>query len=99
MQQCQDISKSSVEDMERTGAVFDQITEAMSKISEMGLQVASAAEEQSAVAAEISENVNRVNSLSVENLEGSGRAVEASERFVEQAQQQQSLVQQFLPSR
>ncbi|MEH6648850.1 MAG: PAS domain-containing methyl-accepting chemotaxis protein [Motiliproteus sp.] len=99
MHQGQEISKSSVEDMERTGAVFDQITEAMSKISEMGLQVASATEEQSAVAVEISENVNRVNTLSMENLEGSNRAVEASERFVEQARQQQSLVQQFLPSR
>ena len=99
MQQGQEISKSSVEDMKRTGAVFDRITEAMSKISDMGLQVASATEQQSAVASEISENVNRVNNLSKDNLEGSNRAVAASERFLEQAKQQQGLVRQFLPAR
>ena len=99
MQQGQEISKSSVEDMKRTGAVFDRITEAMSKISDMGLQVASATEQQSAVASEISENVNRVNNLSKDNLEGSNRAVAASERFLEQAKQQQGLVRQFLPTR
>ncbi|MEH6472209.1 MAG: PAS domain-containing methyl-accepting chemotaxis protein [Halopseudomonas sp.] len=96
MQQGHEISKSSVEDMERTGAVFDQITEAMSRISDMGLQVASATEEQSAVANEISQNVNQVNNLSKENLESSNRAVIASQGFLEQAQQQQELVRQFL---
>jgi aerotaxis receptor len=97
MQQVQEISKSSVEDMKRTGAVFDQITQAMSRISDMGLQVASTTEEQSAVANEISQNINQVNNLSKENMEASNRAVAASQEFLNQAKQQQGLIRQFLP--
>ncbi|WP_207060771.1 PAS domain-containing methyl-accepting chemotaxis protein [Motiliproteus sp. SC1-56] len=96
MQRSQSISQSSIKDMERTGEVFDRITEAVARISEMGLQVASATEQQSAVAGEISRNVNQVNDLSIGNLEGSKRALQISERFNEQTGQQQRLIRQFM---
>ncbi|ERI54515.1 hypothetical protein N878_00355 [Pseudomonas sp. EGD-AK9] len=77
-----------------TIALID-IADAVSLITDMSLQIASAAEEQSMVAEDISKNIENVNGAAAEVTREAQNSVLASEALTELSAQQRLLVQQF----
>jgi methyl-accepting chemotaxis protein len=77
------------------GAALDRITEAVDRINDMNVQIASAAEEQTAVADEISQNIVHISTLADETAGGARQAAESSERLARAAGELNQLVQQF----
>ena len=95
MQDGQRQAKDSVERMQQAVPALQRVGEAVAVISDMNLQIASAAEEQSAVAEEVNRNVAGIRDVT-ESLSGqadeSARISQALNRL---ANQQQALMEQF----
>ncbi|MFP4146814.1 MAG: methyl-accepting chemotaxis protein [Halorhodospira sp.] len=75
-----------VSDSSRAGDSLNAITRAVSTISDLNTQIASAAEEQASTAEEINRNVTNIRDVAGETQQGMGRITEAADR-------QQQLVQ------
>lgn len=88
-------TESSVQCATRAGKSLEDITMAIRKISEMNTQIATAAEEQSAVAEEINVNVTKINELGQDTADAAYRNGEISQRQIHEARRQQQLVKQF----
>jgi methyl-accepting chemotaxis protein len=95
MENARQKAQVSVERAESAGASFEEITKAIAAISEMNIQIASAAEEQSTATDEISKNVTEISSASDRNEQASKDAAKASERLSEQAMELDRIVQNF----
>ncbi|BDY05210.1 methyl-accepting chemotaxis protein [Ferrimonas sp. YFM] len=72
-----------------------QISEAVSSITEMNMQIASAASEQSAVSNEINKNVNNINEIVAETSQRTHRAASAGEAMAQQSNTLSKLINQF----
>ncbi len=86
---------SSVEQASKAGAALDGIATAILEISDMNVQIASAAEEQSIVTEEINRNISTVNDFSARTTEGSKETAVASENLAMLATKMNDLVQRF----
>src|SRR5690606_5219249 len=81
MQRSQASMQTSVEQAGSAGGSIRQITTAVSQISEMNMQIATAVEEQSVVTAELNRNVTSISTTSV-RVAGTARGVgDAGERL------------------
>ncbi len=87
--------QSSVEGIEKTGTALEEISHAIHSITDMSIQIASASEEQSAVAEEISKNVNQISGLADGTTKNALQAQELVGALAEHAQRQKRLVEQF----
>ncbi|WP_076414179.1 methyl-accepting chemotaxis protein [Shewanella sp. UCD-KL12] len=85
----------SVSHAKSAGEALHMITESIGTITEMNTQIATAAEEQSAVSEEINANIVNINHAAEEAAEGANSTSTESERLAEMAQELQQLVQQF----
>lgn len=74
---------------------IQNIVNSISRISDMSMQVASAAEEQGLVSEEINRNVTKVSDLSIENMSGSEQISAASGELSRLAEDLQGMVSQF----
>jgi methyl-accepting chemotaxis protein len=72
-----------------------KIVNSMSKISDMSLQVATAAEQQGSVSEEVNRNVHTVSTLSLENMESTQDVSAASIELANLASQLDAIVKQF----
>ncbi len=88
-------AQAGVEQAAEAGASLEKITTAVATISDMNTQIASAAEEQSAVAEEINRNVVNINSMAEEVTHGAAQTSTSSESLAQLALQLQNLVRQF----
>lgn len=95
MEQSEKRTAESVEQAQVAAGALDNITRAVSVINTMNAQIASAAEEQSAVAEDINLNVTNIGHLAVEMVDGANEAKNASSGLTALAEQQRSLVEQF----
>ena len=95
MQAGQDKSENSVRKSEEAHAALQSIEVAVGEINDMNAQIASAAEEQSAVAEEINRNVVAIRDISSHTTEGVQQTVGASRSLLQVARQLQSLVNEF----
>lgn len=86
---------SCVEIASKAGTALDAITLAITAISDMNTQIASAAEEESSVISDINRNVEGINSLSEDNETFAEQATNASEQLAQLAANLQRLVGQF----
>ena len=86
----------SVEQANQAGAALEEITGAVSSISDMNTQIASAAEEQAVVADEINKNITTISSLGEQNATGANRTTEAARALSQIADQQQAMVEYFV---
>ncbi|WP_017937244.1 methyl-accepting chemotaxis protein [Zestomonas thermotolerans] len=95
MEQSQAKTGASVEHASQAAGALEAITEAVSVINDMNNQIASAAEEQSAVAEDINRNVTNIGQVANEVAGGADESSQASAEMTRLAEQQRRLVNQF----
>jgi methyl-accepting chemotaxis protein len=95
MEQGQERAHSGVEKAAGAGESLEAITRAVAAISDMNTHIASAAEEQSAVADEINRNISNISQVAEQNTENANQTSRASEELAHLASELQSLVSQF----
>jgi methyl-accepting chemotaxis protein len=88
-------AQTSVQQVAQTGASLEAITRAVSSITDMNTQIASAAEEQSAVAEEINRGIVSISQIGGQTAAGARQTATASEELARLAAQLQTLVGQF----
>ncbi|WP_312452770.1 methyl-accepting chemotaxis protein [Stutzerimonas nitrititolerans] len=86
---------SSVLQAQQAGSSLTSITIAVASISDMNTQIASAAEQQSAVSDEISQNVVNINQVADRVTESASQTAQASSQLAHLAAGLQTLVGQF----
>ncbi len=88
-------TEESVEQASQAGDALQAITKAVAAINDMNVQIASAAEEQSAVAEEINRNVVTITHIADETAQGAQETTDTSRSLASMAQQLRSMVNQF----
>ena len=95
MQQSSEQAAHGVDIAAGAGSSLEKITGAVSTIAEMNTHIASAAEEQSAVAEEINRNIANISHISESNSEGAGQTATASAQLASLATELQQMVARF----
>ncbi len=85
----------SVEYASKAGDALETITQAVGQISEMNTLIATAAEEQSAVAEEINANVSNISHVADDTATGANQVTSESEKLAQVAVELQTMVNQF----
>ncbi len=88
-------AQSGVEHANEAAEALDAITRAITIISEMNNQIASASEEQSAVTEEMNKNINSISLVSERTSEGAKQTTRSSDELAKLAAQLQELIAQF----
>jgi methyl-accepting chemotaxis protein len=86
---------NSVDLAARAGSALESISGVIDNINDMNHQIATASEEQSAVAEEINQNIINVNQVAEHTSEGAHRSVEAGGQMVAAIDRLEHLVVQF----
>ena len=95
MEQGQAQAQTGVEQASQAAASLSAITESVSVINDMNTQIASAAEEQTAVTEEINRNVVAINQAAGQTAAGAQQTTAASDELARLASDLQALVSQF----
>ena len=95
MEQGRNRTRSTVEQATKAGASLETITQAVSTIVEMNMQIASAAQEQTAVAEEINRNIVNISEVSDQTAHATQQLSQSSAELSHLAIDLQSLVNQF----
>ncbi|MFT0866820.1 methyl-accepting chemotaxis protein [Pseudomonas sp. CAM1A] len=95
MEDSQGKTDDSVLQASRAAEALESITQAVSVINDMNTQIASAAEEQSAVAEDINRNVINIGQVAGEVAGGADESSQASAELTKLAEQQRRLINQF----
>jgi len=95
MEKSREQAQSGVEQANEAAESLNAITRAVATITEMNTQIASAAEEQSAVSEEINKNVTSISQISEQAATGSEQTTSAANELAQLASQLQNLVGQF----
>ncbi|MCZ4324398.1 methyl-accepting chemotaxis protein [Pseudomonas anguilliseptica] len=95
MEDSQSKTEISVQQASQAAEALESITQAVSVINDMNTQIASAAEEQSAVAEDINRNVTNIGQVANEVAGGADEASQASAELTKLAEQQRRLINQF----
>lgn len=88
-------AKNSVDQTMSTGEAFTAIINDVTEINDMNMQIASAAEQQSAVAEEINRNVVTINQITEQSALGANQTAQASNALAQLAMDLQSSSAQF----
>lgn len=88
-------ARAGVEQTLKTTACLESIVNAISTINDMNVQIASAAEEQSAVSEEITRSVVAINDLTNETTDGALQTTEASHEVARLANALQEMLGRF----
>ncbi|WP_420794105.1 methyl-accepting chemotaxis protein [Pseudomonas chlororaphis] len=95
MEDSQNRTDESVQHAAKAAEALETITQAVSVINDMNTQIASAAEEQSAVAEDINRNVINIGQVANEVAGGADESSAASAGLTKLAEQQRRLINQF----
>jgi methyl-accepting chemotaxis protein len=95
MQQSRDTASQTAEDASAANAMLGRIREAITRINDMNLQIATAAEEQSATTEEINRNTTNIRDISHEVANGAEQQVRQCAVMVDQVGQQDRLLGRF----
>jgi len=85
----------SVEQAQRTGEALEKISEAVNIIKQMSVQIATAAEQQNAVSAEINRSVVEISDITDQTSAGAQQTASATNELNELADQLSAMVGQF----
>ncbi len=95
MHSSQTQAQSNASQIHQAVEALGKISEAVTVINDMNLQIASAAEEQSAVAEEVNRNVSTIRGVTETLTEQAGESAQISSQLNERANQQMKLMDQF----
>jgi aerotaxis receptor len=95
MEQGQAITRNSVEQANNANASLEEITQAVSRISDMSTQIATASEEQSSVTEEINRNINNINGVAEMTATASQETTDLTQELVKEAAALRAMVFQF----
>ncbi|CAD5106863.1 methyl-accepting chemotaxis protein [Zestomonas carbonaria] len=95
MEDSQAKTDDSVQQATEAAQALESITQAVSVINDMNIQIASAAEQQSAVAEDLNRNVTTIGQVAHQVASGASEASGASAELTRLAEQQRQLVNQF----
>ncbi|MCM8855266.1 MAG: methyl-accepting chemotaxis protein [Candidatus Thiodiazotropha sp.] len=95
MNQSREQARSVVEQATLAGTSLSTIAQSASEIDQMSSQIATAAEEQSAVADEMSRSIVRINDMTSQNASGANQTEQAGQELAQMASQLQEVVSQF----
>lgn len=95
METSQKQAKKGVEEAGNAGVALDAITVAVDAINSLNAQIASAAEEQTAVAEEINRNIVNISEIALETSTGSEQTAQAGQQVTNLAQELKRLANQF----
>jgi len=82
--------------VEKAAESLGVIAQAISIITDMNTQIASAAEQQTAVTTEITRNIENINQASAQTMEASNHNTSMNEELVSMVNQLNSLIEQFM---
>ncbi|WP_370295494.1 methyl-accepting chemotaxis protein [Pseudomonas benzenivorans] len=95
MQQSRDTASQTAEEASAANLMLGRIREAITRINDMNLQIATAAEEQSATTEEINRNTTNIRDISHEVANGAEQQVRQCAVMVDQVGQQDRLLGRF----
>lgn len=95
MNECQDLTKRSVDEMSNVSGALTAISNAVNTIEQMSHHIASAAEEQSATANEIESNTRNISEISEQTKHEALTAAELNQEMSDLASKQFLLVERF----
>ncbi len=95
MNQNRNHARATVDQAARAGSALQSITGAVARINDMNSQIASAAEEQGAVAEEINRNVVKISEVAEESAGGANRIAQASHELSALAARLQQMTARF----
>ncbi len=95
MQRSGELSDAAVEYAGRSGRALEVISDAVARINDMAGQIATAAEEQTAVAEEINRNVVQINEMGSQTAQGAEKTARASEELARMASDLKGMVGRF----
>jgi methyl-accepting chemotaxis protein len=95
MRHGRDKAEQSVGQAGKAGERLDEITSAVSNIADMSAQIATASEEQTAVAEEISLNIHTINDVSEQNVKEIEKTAESSHEAFHMAEKLRKLTGHF----
>jgi len=95
MEKSQTQARAGVQQAAAAGTSLDSIATSVNTINDMNTQIASASEEQSAVAEEINKNITNISDVAVQTAAGSNQTASASEQLAKLAEELQTLVGRF----
>ena len=95
MQQSRDTASQTADDASAANAMLGRIRDAITRINDMNLQIATAAEEQSATTEEINRNTTNIRDISHEVASGAEQQVRQCALMVDQVGQQDRLLGRF----
>ena len=90
-----ELSTACVAMAEQTGLALRQVTEEVSSLADINLQISTAVEEQSVVADQLNQNIISISSMSAKSENHGREAVTLSETLLTRLGDQQSLIAQF----
>lgn len=88
-------AEKSVDQAAKAGSSLESITNAVSLIKDMNMQIATAAEQQSAVAEEINKNIVNISDIVDKSVDSAGQTASASNELAQLSSELQQLVNQF----
>ena len=95
MKESSKVTDSCVAQVNNADRALDDIFAAVNTITEMNIQIASAANEQCAVSNEINKNINNINYIVTKTTDGAMQTAKASEDLADLSKQLNTLVGQF----
>ncbi len=95
MNQSRELAKSVVDQAALAGSSLTTIAESVSRIDEMSTQIATAAEEQNAVAEDMNRNIVQIHDMATQNASGAHQTSLAGQDLARMASELQRLVGQF----
>ncbi|YCH22799.1 methyl-accepting chemotaxis protein [Pseudomonas sp. D1-3] len=95
MQETLGKARAGASNIERAGDLLAEIASGVSSISDRNMQIAAAAEEQSAVAEDINRNVVEINDVAIQVSSGAEQTAVTSQELARLADHQQKLVSRF----
>jgi methyl-accepting chemotaxis protein len=95
MQETLSKTRTGASNIERAGELLAEIAVGVSSISDRNMQIATAAEEQSAVAEDINRNVMEINDVAIQVSAGADQTAATSRELARLAEHQQVVVSRF----
>lgn len=95
MEQGEEVAQTSVDQAARAGASLNSITRSVDTISDMSNQIATAAEEQSAVSDEINQNIVNINTAAEHTLNVTRESSQANQSLNQEIGKLNAMVKQF----